>query len=114
MDEGSGGARYPHPEAVLSGVGVCWADPAAVPSLDGLMRTAAYAPAGGEGWVNPGTVNPVVPDENFLRVYQAAWNAFQWQIEPRPYVYDRGSNSMLRDYKHDGEKNVYDGWEYIS
>ncbi|GAP71736.1 GLUG domain-containing protein [Candidatus Symbiothrix dinenymphae] len=124
VDEGSGGARYPRPEAVLSGVGVFWTDPATVPSLEGLMRAvayapadadaayAAYAPAGGEGWVNPGAVNPVVPDDNFLKIYQAAWNRFQWQIEPRPYVYDKGSNSTLRDYKHDGEKSVYDGWVY--
>ncbi|GHT53091.1 hypothetical protein AGMMS49982_15130 [Bacteroidia bacterium] len=112
LDEGSGGVRYPHPEAVLTNVGVCWTDPADVSSLERLMRAAAYAPAGGEGWVNPGTVNPVVPDENFLKIYQAAWNAFQWQIEPRPYVYDKGSNSALRDYKHDGVKSVYDAWEY--
>ncbi|GHT54123.1 hypothetical protein AGMMS49982_18310 [Bacteroidia bacterium] len=88
----------------------------AAPAAYAPVAPAAYAPvapAGSDGWVDPGTVNPVIPDENFLIDYWVVWENFKVQMEPRPYVYNKGATD-LEDYVHDGVKNVYDRWEYRS
>ncbi|GHT38355.1 hypothetical protein AGMMS49965_01470 [Bacteroidia bacterium] len=87
-----------------------WLDPATIVED---LNTRTTIGEGGTGGTDISGINPVEVDlATLLKIYRAKWDSLTAKIEPRPYVFSKGTATELKDYKTDRVKEVYDWWFY--
>ena len=96
-------------EMVKSGrLVINWMEPAITVEDPNTRTTIGEGGTGGTG--TPG-LNPVEDRQLLLKIYRTKWDTLRAKMEPRPYVYSKGtSTDFTKDYKTGRVKEVYDWW----